>query len=57
MKNKVTDIHFLDIPEDLEYTKLINEVIEKAFYEEGLENKNIYIKYWMHYTAAGTVCQ
>ena len=43
MKNKVTDIHFLDIPEDLEYTKLINEVIEKAFYEEGLENKNIYI--------------
>ena len=43
MKNKVTDIHFLDIPEDLEYTKLINEVIEKAFYEEGLENKHIYI--------------
>ena len=43
MKNKVTDIHFLDIPEDLEYTKLINEVIEKAFYEEGLEDKNIYI--------------
>ena len=41
MENKVTDIHFLDIPEDLEYTKLINEVIEKAFYEEGLENKNI----------------
>ena len=43
LKNKVTDIHFLDIPEDLEYIKLINEVIEKAFYEEGLENKNIYI--------------
>lgn len=43
MKNKVTDIHFLDITENLDYTNLINEVIEKAFCEEGLEEKNIYI--------------
>ena len=43
MKNKITDIHFLDIPEQLQYVELINNVLEKAFIEEGLDNTNMYI--------------
>ena len=43
MKSKIVDVHFLDIPEQMEYMNLINSVLEKAFEEEKLDNTNIYI--------------
>lgn len=43
MKNKIVEIHFEDMPECLEYKELIESVISKAFEEEELTNKNIYI--------------
>ena len=41
--NKITEVHFLDIEENSKYVDLINKVIETAFKEEKLENKNVYI--------------
>ena len=41
--NKITEVHFLDIEENSQYVDLINKVIETAFKEEKLENKNVYI--------------
>lgn len=43
MENKIADIHFLDIPDQLEYENLINNVLKKAFEEEKLNETNIYI--------------
>lgn len=43
MKSKIVEIHFEGIPECLEYKELIESVISKAFEEEELTNKNIYI--------------
>ena len=41
--NKISEVHFLDIEENIEYLDLINTVIETAFKEENLINSNIYI--------------
>ena len=41
--NEITQIHFLDIKENNKYLELINTVIEEAFKEENLIDKNIYI--------------
>ena len=41
--NEITQIHFLDIEENNKYLELINTVIEEAFKEENLIDKNIYI--------------
>lgn len=43
MESKIVDIHFLDIPEQLQYADLINNVLKEAFEEEKLNNTNIYI--------------
>ena len=41
--NEITQIHFLDIEEKNNYLDLINTVMEEAFEEENLIDKNIYI--------------
>lgn len=43
MENKVADIHFLEIPEQLEYVNLINDILKEAFKEEGLDKIKMYI--------------
>ena len=40
---EIVQIDFLDIPENIEYTGLINQVIEKCFKEEKLYEKNLYV--------------
>lgn len=41
--NKITEVHFLDINKNNDYLELINTVMETAFKEENLNNKNVYI--------------
>ena len=41
--NKITEVHFLDINKNNDYVELINTVMETAFKEENLNNKNVYI--------------
>lgn len=41
--DKTTQIEYLDIEPNEEYEDVINEVIEKCFQEEKLNNTNIYI--------------
>ena len=43
MKNKIVDINFLDILEQNDYEELINNVLTKAFKEEGLDEINMYV--------------
>lgn len=43
MKNKIVDINFLDILEQDDYKELINNVLTKAFEEEGLNKINMYV--------------
>lgn len=43
MKNKIVDINFLDILEQNDYEELINNVLTKAFKEEGLGEINMYV--------------
>jgi probable rRNA maturation factor len=40
---KLSEINFLDIEENDEYSDIINTVLEKCFEEENLKNKNLYI--------------
>ena len=41
--NKITEVHFMDINKNNDYVELINTVMETAFKEENLNNKNVYI--------------
>lgn len=40
---EITEINFLDIEENQQYTIILNKVLEKCFEEENLNNKNLYI--------------
>ncbi len=40
---EISQIEFLDIEENLQYTNIINRVIEQCFKEEKLEKTNLYI--------------
>ena len=40
---KIAEINYLDIPENIEYEKLLNKVFEACFKEENLSEKNLYI--------------
>lgn len=40
---KFSQINYVEIEENLEYEKTINQVVEACFNEEKLNNKNVYI--------------
>ena len=40
---KITEINYLDIPENKEYEELLNIVFEECFKEEKINKKNLYV--------------
>ena len=41
--NKVAEIEYLDLKENVEYDELINKVVSECFIVENLNNSNVYI--------------
>ena len=41
--NKVAEIEYLDLKENVEYDELINKVVSECFVIENLNNSNVYI--------------